>query len=604
MANLGEKVRNTLFDWIGDVLDVLGDTLSTILSTGIGYFFDGLAIWVGGAFDIVEDSIKPAEGYPDVLENWRNAINAKPPREQLFAKLAFGIGVIGSFISSYGSALNMKLQQDTLANARPNIPDQASLLQGYYKGTMASPDVRDRFHKWGFNDSDIDALIATHRPPLAPEFYIQHWLRFGTNPLALAAQLGAIGYNEQDIEILKRLAFYIPPPQDLIHMAVREAFTPEIAEQFGQYEQFPPAFAEWAEKIGISEEWAKAYWAAHWELPSVQMGFEMLHRRIIDADMLDKLLRAADVMPFWREKLTQISYNPYTRVDIRRMYGAKVLTAEQVYDAYLDIGYDDAHARKLQEFTIRSQKVEDKELSKAEILKAYRQRVFSESETRTALTELGYDEQEVGYYMAIEASAFAEEQEKLAVDLLETQFKAGQIDITGLRDGLGRLGLPANQINLIVAKAELQGTAKTLQPTKEDIIRWYKQEQIDSGEAESYLSAMGFDSKYIDLYLSEIPRTPSVGIVIRWLNKGLIDTKKAGDYLKALDYAKAEIDILIAEATATEETLGKLPTLATIKRWYQTKRIPEQDAIDYLTALGYGERERNRFMAEWLVVEE
>ena len=85
-------------------------------------------------------------------------------------------------------------------------------------------------------------------------------------------------------------------------------------------------------KAGLPEEQARNYWAAHWELPSAQMGYAMFQRRIIDHETLVMLLKSLDIMPFWRDKLIEMSYNPLTRVDVRRMYGLGVLSEEEVYN--------------------------------------------------------------------------------------------------------------------------------------------------------------------------------------------------------------------------------------------------------------------------------
>ena len=58
----------------------------------------------------------------------------------------------------------------------------------------------------------------------------------------------------------------------------------------------------------------------------------MLHRGVIDTAELDMLLRAQDVMPFWRDRLTAIAYRPLTRVDVRRMYKQGVLNVIKTKD--------------------------------------------------------------------------------------------------------------------------------------------------------------------------------------------------------------------------------------------------------------------------------
>jgi len=140
--------------------------------------------------------------------------------------------------------------------------------------------------------------------------------------------------------------------QDLITMSVREVFSPDIAQKFGQFEDFPADFATYAKQQGVSDEWAKRYWAAHWVLPSITMAFDMLHRGVIDQATINQLLRAQDIMPFWRDKITAISYNPYTRVDVRRMHKAGVLSEDEVLTAYKDLGYDDVKALKMTDFTL------------------------------------------------------------------------------------------------------------------------------------------------------------------------------------------------------------------------------------------------------------
>jgi len=599
MPNLGEKVKNTLLDWIGDLLTLWGNEMKLIIGGGIGLALDILAFPLTLAFGLLIEMFEPPGGYPPELKKYLNKLDDKPSIEKALGFMFFAISVPLAFLGSSGSALQMKVQQDALENFRANILDQNTLVQAYFRGTISDDLLYDSLHKWGYTDEFIDALLRTNESPLSPEYYLQHWLRFADSDSALGIQLRRHGFNDNDVEKLKQLAFYIPPPQDLIHMAVREAFTPEIAETFGQYEQFPPAFAEWALKLGISDDWAKAYWASHWELPSLQMGFEMLHRRIINDSMLDMLMRAQDVMPFWREKLKLISYNPYTRVDVRRMFNVDVLSEQDVYDTYRDLGYDHEHALRLQEFTIKNRRQESKDISKTEILKGYNNKIFTHNETAYMLVALGYSQDETDYLLALEDAKFAEEEEKIAIELLQTKHKAGQISLDEFRIGLGKLNLPANRIDLLVAKQGLVGTIKATLPTKEDIIRWYNMGKIDSSEAATFLDTMGYDQKYVDLYLAEIPKTPSAALAIRWLNKGLIDTKQAEKYLGDLGYAKTEIKLLIDESTAREAILDKLPSVAVIKRWYSTGYIPAEDAISYLQQMGYGEKEIILFMTEW-----
>jgi hypothetical protein len=179
---------------------------------------------------------------------------------------------------------------------------------------------------WQYANVYLDAVLT--KP--ATTDLIAYQLRIDPSLSNLDRELRKIGIHPSYNALYKELAYQIPPVADIITMAVREAFTPEIAARFGQYQDLPPDFVQWVGKKGLSREWAERYWAAHWSLPSPQQGFEMLHRNIISKEELQLLLRALDIMPFWRDKLIQSAYEPLTRIDTRRMYQLGVLNEPQV----------------------------------------------------------------------------------------------------------------------------------------------------------------------------------------------------------------------------------------------------------------------------------
>ena len=280
---------------------------------------------------------------------------------------------------------------------RPTLVDAGTSVNLLYRGVWDEGRVRTELARLGYADERGQALIEGLRPLPSPGVIQDAYLRGFITEEEHDRLLAKHGYNEKDIALFKALYQIIPGPSDLIRMAVREAFSPDIARKFGQYEDFPDEFGEWAEKQGLSREWAERYWASHWDLPSVTQGFEMLHRRIIEEDELKLLLKALDVMPWWREKLIQLSYSPYTRVDVRRMYQLGILDETGVYLAYRDLGYDEEKARNLTEFTIRYYTEEDKteldtyrELTRTIYTKAYKKGLISYDDLVQSLITIGY----------------------------------------------------------------------------------------------------------------------------------------------------------------------------------------------------------------------
>ncbi|GAJ02030.1 unnamed protein product, partial [marine sediment metagenome] len=214
------------------------------------------------------------------------------------------------------------------------VPNAMLMIQGGLVQGVSKPDIIKNISKAGIHPSYAEGYYQSILTKPASEDIIAFELRRDPSLSNLSNELLRIGIHDNYHDLYKELAYQIPPVADIITMAVREAFTPSIAARFGQYQDLPPDFVEWAGKKGLSKEWAERYWAAHWSLPSPQQGFEMLHRGVIGMDDLNMLMRALDIMPFWRDKLVEIAYRPLSRVDVRRMFKLGVLDVSGVRKAY------------------------------------------------------------------------------------------------------------------------------------------------------------------------------------------------------------------------------------------------------------------------------
>ncbi|GAH75211.1 unnamed protein product, partial [marine sediment metagenome] len=251
-------------------------------------------------------------------------------------------------------------------------------------------------------------------------------------------------------DVYKTLAYQIPPVADIITMAVREAFTPEIAAKFGQYQDFPQPLEEWAAKKGLSAEWAERYWAAHWSLPSANQGFEMLHRGVITRPELDMLLRALDVMPFWREKLTGIAYRRLSRVDIRRMYGVGVLTEKEVYEAYLELGYNERDAKRMSDFTVKQILKTQSKFTARDVITAYSKYMINKSEARSLLIDVGVKSENVDFIISTaeykRTWAITEDR----ISAIRNLYKKEVYDADKARSELLRLDMPSDRVDVLM----------------------------------------------------------------------------------------------------------------------------------------------------------
>ncbi|GAI15915.1 unnamed protein product, partial [marine sediment metagenome] len=269
------------------------------------------------------------------------------------------------------------------------LPNAMLLVQGGLQQELDNEKIIESISRADIHPDYANTYMDAILTKPATIDLVAYELRTNPDLSDLYRKLGKIGIHPDYFDLYKTLAYPIPPVADLVTMAVREAFTPAIAEKFGQYEDFPPEFEEWAGKKGVSSEWAKRYWAAHWALPSATQGFAMLHRGIIDEGELNMLLRALDVMPFWRDKLVKVAYRPLTRVDVRRMYKEGILDEAGVYSAYLDHGYNEKNAQAMTDFTVSYVLTQQTKFTTRDVISAYSKRMITVSIARSLLRELG-----------------------------------------------------------------------------------------------------------------------------------------------------------------------------------------------------------------------
>lgn len=362
-----------------------------------------------------------------------------------------------------------------------------------------------------------DISIADINPKYAATYYdavltkpssqdiIAYQLRRDPDLSGLDRELRKIGIHEDYRTLYRELAYQIPPVADIITMAVREAFTPEIAAKFGQYQDYPKALETWGIKKGLSPEWTQRYWAAHWSLPSAQQGFEMLHRGVIDSSELDMLLRALDVMPFWREKLTRIAYKRLTRIDIRRMFDRGVLDETQVYTAYLELGYNERDAKRMSDFTLKQVLATQSKFTSRDVISAYSKYMITKSEARSLLLSIGVRSENISYIIS---SADYKREWALTEDritAIRNLYKKQVYDDNAARAELLKLNLPAEQVNVLMEQWYIDErdkpprfwtTAQTLSFIQDGLIT------KERGESELY--RLGYDAEHVTVYMESV----------------------------------------------------------------------------------------------------
>jgi len=493
--------ENTFVRGLKQAFNAMRNPVKSILAKGLSEFLEDLEMPALGTINPVFEGLLDIPGLdPKVKETIQNIQKGDNQSDTIYMYLMGLVGFMG-LLSGPASIMAKQTSYESDMHWRTARPQPDALWAMKRRGILNDELFELYMKQTGWPEALIQSWGTITKAVLPAGDVGSAYLRGELNVDEFKGELRKRGFDELDLELIEKLLQQIPGPQDLIRMAVREAWHDDVARTFGYDEDFPVEFGEWTEKIGLSTDWAKRYWRAHWELPGVREGFEMLHRRIIDESELELLLRSRDIPSFWRKNLIQLSYRPYTRVDVRRMYKAGVLSEQDVYDNYRDLGSDDEHAEKLTEWTIKEYTEDSRDLAKGDVLSAYEAGTITSADAITYLDLLGYGEDELMVLLARvdlkKEAAF----EKEIVENVRVGFVGGYFDENDVFAKLGSINPPAGFIEERLKLWRLQRERAVKRPTLTQLAKFWIKEIIDESTLKSEMKTLGYNETYVGWFM-------------------------------------------------------------------------------------------------------
>jgi len=384
----------------------------------------------------------------------------------------------------------------------------------------------------------------------------------------------------------------IPGSGDLVRFALREVWDPTRRPEL--LAELPAGdFYEFMRKRGMKDDISNDYWASHWVLPSVGQLNEMVHRRVIDDAEWDRFVKYNDFDPAVRPWLKEISYSPYTRVDIRRMYDLGLVTRLEVKDNYLDLGYDEEHAEKMTVWTLAY-------VLAVEMRARYSKGWVTEAEVRTALLETGMPAERVNDYLEKIIKADASERLDKERDLTKTDItrsiKKGLLTKMEGVERLMDLGYAEDEAAFIVDITVSESTSAEIEAdrdiSKADTIKGIAEGVFTETQGKDMLMKLGYDATEAQ-YIIDIrvpPKKPdklrverdlTKAEIVKGVKKDILTWDQGATMLYDMGYDMDEADFILAiniEAlTGSPETWSEMQEIVNKGRRVQgleVKAIP------------------------------
>jgi len=455
-------------------------------------------------------------------------------------------------ISSVVDVMQLDRQFDMMAKTTPNPAPADNLVRSMMVDPARATENRAQMKRLGYSETQIDNIILSHYNMVSEGTIRINFLRGNINKNDMYRRMRELGYTDtRTQEIIQTWTIY-PPPQDLFAMVAHEAFEPELYNKMGLADEFPSEQIPWLEAQGISQEWAMKYWISHWAQPSIGQGFEMLHRGVITNDELDMLFKVVEIPSFWRDKLKQITFNPYTRVDTRRMHDLGVLSTEELVIAYQDIGYDAAKAVKMAEFTLKYNAEGDKQLTRSVILDSFRTDLLSRADAEALLIEADYEKDVADFYLTNEEYKQALDEQKLYLGIIEDKFKLGMESEAATRTALNKLNLRGSKIDALLTQWTFEKYKYQDLPTHSELNSMLIEKIITEGEWREIMTRRGYTYQHQSWYLALIKRSvtiskrlPTKADITSWYQNELISVEEYRVEMRQLDYSDRYIDLYL-----------------------------------------------------------
>lgn len=478
------------------------------------------------------------------------------------------IANIGYFVKALGLPSITKLEQLLTASYSLKQLDESDLILAYIRNNMSPDDVHKNLDNLGHSSDDSNLMMKN----ALPKYSVQELFRLGyLGKMAgedVIRHMRELGWNEIDAIRHGYLTQPRPGIQDLIQFAVKEVYSPETYNKFGQYLEFPKDFSEQAKLLGLDENFARQYWAAHWQLPSAGMGYDMFHRGIINETDLKSLLKALDVMPYWRDKLIGLSYNIVARVDTRRLYAYGIWDAKKVYENYLHEGYSPQDAQSLTQFTIKYDDEQDNKHKTAlqkkahdVHIKAFNYGLQSKATAKQNIIALGYKEKDVELELTLEAyeeyvNSHKPKKENHVSKLISISldgYRKRSIGRKDLLDTLTSNGYTLSDANIEADFVDKEANIIFKETVVKEIQKLYFESLYDDNMVLTKLVSLGFDNAEALRIIGELQilkslddKKPSPAQFKTMYEDGIINQAQYTTVLKDMGYNDKFIPQLIA----------------------------------------------------------
>lgn len=417
----------------------------------------------------------------------------------------------------------------------------ADLIAARRKGHISKNEYQTEMTKVGFSVRNSEnAYLASQQGLSLGEIvtlYLFHGHdvnnKFGVTEEWLLKRLEESGINPLRKDELIEANRNKPTLQDVILFSDRDVFNPNVVQRLGLMQEIKPRYITEAKRRGLTEEEAEWFWAAHWRPPSINQAYEMFQRLFDHPDPQTRFTRVdletffdiAEIPPGMRKSLLGIAYRTITRVDVRRfdklgIYGTGESRRRALIRAYREIGYSPepnpnnqpSDAELMTEFTIRFNSEQERDLTRSQLVKFFKQGLFDDETDPAAfliqeLQDIGFPEENANIITISAQLERNEEEQKDQIELIEQLFLSGEISsVNMLRERLRAIRLTNAEVETQLRRMQTKKMKSVKRIALRDMQQAVLQDIATVDEYETLLQQQGFPERDVEIMIELIER--------------------------------------------------------------------------------------------------
>jgi hypothetical protein len=504
MATAGNRFKS----WIESLGDAWGDKLrswsSRVILNGLEKTFDAFEPDFREALIPSLQRLKSIEGLPDDIKAILERAETQPKAVQFAFLLPLAIGLLaGAGMGMARPMMNLgSYQLDKLVHSARLDPIAA--ITAWRRDPTKYESLLNDLKEQGWSNERIEALkfvmqfyptpenlvLWEAKEVFEPDMIAKFGLADEFEKLDLSLFTGA-GITEEQARNFWIAHWNYPSMGQVFDMYHRREVEWDDVSEYMRLAEFPPY---WREKLE----------AISWDLPN-RIELRMMARYgLVDKKFLLDILEKVGLHEDYRDIAADMMLVMGIQSDLSTRYGKGWITSDNVKSELATAGLDPKIADRVYQWIVKQSATErvttEKGLTKAEIVKGVKKGTITRTEGEGLIVDMGYDAKEAKFIMDInipvgETATEVKQKELTKSDILNA-YKLGQIDEADTVSGLMSIRYSEDDaiflLNLTIATLNKIAEVKARDLTKADIIKGVKNGVISQEEGYLMLLNIGY----------------------------------------------------------------------------------------------------------------